>query len=388
MTLFQQMSRVVILLIIAALFLSACRQNGPGNDAATNEQEATGDTDDRDSTVSPENGEDEEGEPTRSTEATNPAENSSDEGDVTPSPAAGENDEEAEQEPTPVLELPETDPDVLNERMLFVPGGTFPMGGVAEEMLNECRQFRTGCLEDWFLASAPEHVVSLDPFYIDPYETTTGEYLGFLSFLGTHQGVCFGNDCLDPNFSRINIAESGEYTSTVQATVFPVLGVTWFGAAAYCQWRGVRLPTEAEWEMAASWDPETETKTRYPWGDVFDGDVVSFCDTRCQADQANTAFDDGWIIEAPAGSFEDGRSPIGAYDMAGNLWEWVSDWYSPTYFAESPRENPRGPTEGQSRVVKGGSWFDTGNFTSAQIRFPIRPEGGSITIGFRCAADG
>lgn len=277
--------------------------------------------------------------------------------------------------------------DIGGAKMVYVPGGTFPMGYEAEPLLDECAQFREGCREAWFEASAPPHEVTLSPYYIDAFEVSSNAYLEFLNTVGTHEGVCFNRDCLDLNFSRIRL-EDGQYTVTPSFGQNPVLGVTWFGAAAYCQWRGARLPTEAEWEMAATWDPETEVKTRYPWGDEFDGRVVSFCDASCQEPQSNPDFDDGHVIEAPTGIFPAGRSPVGAYEMAGNVWEWVADWFSPTYYQESERENPRGPSSGEERVVRGGSWFDTGNFTSGVIRFSADPAGSSNTIGFRCALDG
>ncbi len=277
--------------------------------------------------------------------------------------------------------------DIGGAKMVYVPGGTFSMGYEAEPLLNECAQFREGCLEAWFEASAPQHEVTLDPFYIDAFEVTSNAYLEFLNTVGTHEGFCFNQDCLDLDFTRSRL-EDGEYTVTESFGLNPVLGVSWFGAAAYCQWRGARLPTEAEWEMAATWDPDTEVKTLYPWGDEFDGQVVSFCDASCQEPQANPDFDDGHVIEAPTGIFPAGRSPVGAYEMGGNVWEWVADWFSPTYYQESESENPRGPSSGEERVVRGGSWFDTGNFTSGVLRFAADPAGFSNTIGFRCALDG
>lgn len=387
MSLFCSLRRLFFVLAIASLLQVACNQNSTGaeeNIIATEERNDPSEFVDEEERN---NGETNEtagnSEDNIATETPTPTESIIN-NEVITSTMEATDSEPAEASPQDEGDEEEEDP---NARMLLMPGGTFPMGGVAEDLLNECRQFRTGCQESWFLASEPEHLVEISPFYIDPYEITNTEFLEFLGFLSTHDSACFGMDCFDPEFSRIDADEDGTYFSSEAARIFPVLGVTWFGAASYCQWRGARLPTEAEWEMAASWDPETETKTRYPWGDVFDGDVVSFCDAKCQTEHANDAFDDGWIIEAPVGIFEEGVSPIGAYDMGGNLWEWVSDWYSPTYYLESPTVNPRGPTQGEQRVVRGGSWFDTGNFTSTLIRFPINPAGGSITIGFRCARD-
>lgn len=284
---------------------------------------------------------------------------------------------------TPIPEI------IVNQgaTMTYIPSGRYPIGGVAEDLQNECRSFRSGCQQAWYTPSEPIHEVQLDPYYIDIYEVTNQQFVQFLNTFGTHESVCFGEICLEVEQTRI-VIEDGLYSVTPAVNDFPVFGATWFGAAAYCNWRGARLPTEAEWEIAASWNPETETKTTYPWGDEFDGTVVNFCDRQCQERQAHRTFDDGFIIEAPVGSFEAGISPFGLYDMGGNVWEWVLDWYAPDYYENSPTQNPRGPAEGEQRVVRGGSWFDTGNFMSSLIRFPGTPTSGLITVGFRCAIDG
>lgn len=261
------------------------------------------------------------------------------------------------------------------------------MGADASVLLDECRQFRSGCQPSWFSVSEPIHTILLNPYYLDKFEVTNEQFANFLNTFETHEGVCFGENCLTIEESRLQI-ENEAYLTSDEVKNHPVFGVTWFGAAAYCQWLGARLPTEAEWEMAASLDPSTNTKTLYPWGDEFDGSLVNFCDNQCQERQANSTVDDGFIIEAPVGSYEAGRSPLGLYDMGGNVWEWVLDWYDADYYENSPTANPTGPADGTERVVRGGSWFDTGNFTGTMLRFPSDPLEGMITIGFRCARDG
>jgi serine/threonine-protein kinase len=261
------------------------------------------------------------------------------------------------------------------------------MGAAAATLLAECNLFRSGCQESWFTASAPVHTLVLDPYYIDETEVTNQAYAAFLNSLGSHEATCLEQSCFNPEHSRIIIGENGVYQAAEDVANFPVTGASWYGAAAYCAWRGGRLPTEAEWEKAASWNPESKTKTFYPWGDLFDGGLVSFCDVNCQLPQSNATFDDGFAEEAPVASFEDGRSPVGAYDMAGNVWEWVADWYDAQYYSNSETGNPAGPDEGQVKVVRGGSWFDTGNLTAAAIRFPSPPTNTDRSIGFRCAAD-
>lgn len=269
--------------------------------------------------------------------------------------------------------------------MILVPGGYFAMGADAGDMLAECEAFRSGCEAAWFSASEPAHMVLLAPFYIDQREVTNLAFLEFLNDAEASASTCTDVPCLDTNQSQLDDANAGGYQIEPELVSHPVAGVTWAGAAAYCIWRGARLPTEAEWEKAALWDSESATGGVYPWGTAFDGTRVNFCDVNCDAPQANPDYNDGFAETAPVGSLPAGRSPAGADDMAGNVWEWVADWYSETYYAESAAANPQGPAAGSEKVVRGGSYFDTGNFTSGFIRFPSPPENADATIGFRCA---
>jgi formylglycine-generating enzyme required for sulfatase activity/LysM repeat protein len=271
--------------------------------------------------------------------------------------------------------------------MATIRATVFSMGASASSLLEECNLFRTGCIEEWFSASAPVHKVELDPYRIDLYEVSNEKYVEFLNQADDPLAACGGNECLSLDDSEIELTAAGDYTVAEEVRLHPVAGVAWYGAKAFCEWRVARLPTEAEWELAASWNIENETKSVYPWGDQFDGTLVNFCDANCTEQQAISEFNDGFAATSPVGSFPDGRSPNGAYDMAGNLWEWVNDWYDPTYFNDSPRVNPKGPDSGDTKVVRGGSWFDTGNFTATTIRFPAPPEEAGDSIGFRCAMD-
>jgi serine/threonine-protein kinase len=270
-------------------------------------------------------------------------------------------------------------------RLVLVPAGAFEMGQAASDALAECESFRAGCQEEWFAAAEPVHPVYIDDFYIDELEVTNLAYVTFLNEIGDHIAGCGEAPCFDPEQSQIAV-NGTTYEVDGELANHPAAGVTWYGASLFCAWRGDRLPTEAEWEKAALWNPETATKTAYPWGDEFDGTRVNFCDASCDAPQANAEVDDGYPAAAPVGSYPEAASPSGALDMAGNVWEWVSDWYSPTAYAESAgADNPAGPETGEARVVRGGSWFDTGNFTAGTIRFPSPANNADKTIGFRCA---
>ncbi len=272
---------------------------------------------------------------------------------------------------------------VAGGEMVLIPGGTFFMGAAADTLAAECNQFRQGCQTAWFAASEPIHVVLLRRYYIDIHEVTSQS---FVSFLNGNGGECLGQPCLDAEQSQIS-AQGDEYVVAAEASSNPATGVTWYGAAAFCEWRGGRLPTEAEWEKAAVWDVDAKVAYRYPWGDTFDGRLANFCDESCDEPQANSAFGDGYPQLAPVASYEDGRSPYGLYDMGGNVWEWVADWFDPVYYASSAGADPMGPDDGEAKVVRGGSWFDTGNYMASAIRFPSPPDNADRTIGFRCAAD-
>jgi formylglycine-generating enzyme required for sulfatase activity len=291
--------------------------------------------------------------------------------------------------PTPTPTEVPAEIDQAGFSMVYVPESYIRLGAVARDLWEECNTFRSGCQPDWFYPVEPQHSVWVSSFYIDRHEVTNDAYVVFLNELGDHQASCLNEDCLGTTLDDSQIRLGDENTYEVKAGFgdHPVTGVTWYGAAAFCQWRDSRLPTEAEWEKAASWNPETRRKTLYPWGNTFDGTAVNFCDVKCTQSQADGSFNDGFSRTSVVGTYEAGRSPVGAYDLAGNVWEWVSDWYDPQYYAISPSNNPQGPDSGEQRVVRGGSWFDTGNFLNSAFRSGVDPTISDDTIGFRCATD-
>jgi formylglycine-generating enzyme required for sulfatase activity len=222
--------------------------------------------------------------------------------------------------------------------MVYVPAGDFNMGssaGTADEQ--------------------PGHSVYLDAYWIDKTEVTNVMY---------SQCVQSGS-CLKP-YNQSN-THFNYYPDPTYAN-YPVIDLKWSSAAAYCAWAGRRLPTEAEWEKAAR---GTDGRT-YPWGNTLpNGSLLNF----------NSPAGDTVRV----GNYPDGASPYGALDMAGNVTEWVADWYDAGYYGISPQANPSGPSDGLYKVLRGGSWHtDVYNIRSADRHY-LAPDTRDIVVGFRCA---
>jgi eukaryotic-like serine/threonine-protein kinase len=235
--------------------------------------------------------------------------------------------------------------------LLYVPAGEFTMGSDADAY------------------EQPAHTVYLDAFWIDQTEVTNAMYAKCVQ----------DGPCSAPSSSKSSTRD--RYYGNSQFDNYPVIYVHWFMASAYCKWREARLPTEAEWEKAA----RGENAFVYPWGNEFDGTRLNFCDKNCALDWANKSFDDGFADTSPVGNFPNGASPYGVLDMAGNVLEWVADWYSDTYYASSPTSNPLGPDSGVYRVARGGSWYTMDDFAFSTSRAKGYPETAEIGSGFRCA---
>jgi formylglycine-generating enzyme required for sulfatase activity len=245
--------------------------------------------------------------------------------------------------------------------MVLVPAGGFLMGGAGADP-------KAGPDEK------PQHTVFLDAFWIDRTEVTNARYVRFLNALGRHAAACGGHDCaetkVEDKYSHIlRRSQDGRYVVESGFEDHPATQVSWYGAQAYCAWVGARLPTEAEWEKAARDDDGRS----YPWGNKA-------------ADCGKAQYGDCGGATVAVGSRLAGASPYGALDMAGNVWEWVADWYDPAYYSSSVAQNPQGPDLGERKVFRGGSWGYPAAFIRTSDRARNRPTYAGFNVGFRCAA--
>jgi formylglycine-generating enzyme required for sulfatase activity len=252
--------------------------------------------------------------------------------------------------------------------MVYVPAGDFLMGSLEGVGVKD---------------EAPQHTVYLDAFWIDQTEITNDMFNAFVSATGYLTGAekaGISADIVGAN----RLHPQGPESDLTNREKHPTVHMSWYDATAYCEWVGRRLPTEAEWEKAAR---GTDGRT-YPWGNTKpDGTLADFADSNTSFYWSDSTINDGYKVTAPVDSYPAGKSIYGALDMAGNAWEWVSDWYSEDYYLTSPTSNPLGPEAGIGRVLKGGSWFSNASNIRSARRLMDDPKLGFCNGSFRCVLD-
>lgn len=258
------------------------------------------------------------------------------------------------------VQYPTSDP------MAKIPAGLFLRGLTDEQVLTVHRQLSSANYdvpEHWLSNTQPATQVWLDTFYLDTREVTWGEFRRFL--------IATQGNSRTPVWTRDLMLKDD----------YPAVGVTWSQARAYCDWKGKRLPTEAEWEKAA----RTNSGHLYPWGDASPtSDVANFCD-RCTGSNSLHQHPEAHLYTV--GSFPKDRSPYGIYDLAGSVREWIEDTYATDYYKRAPKRNPRNDASSEFRVVRGGSWIRDATFLPAGRRGGEEPDRSVEDIGFRCAQE-
>jgi formylglycine-generating enzyme required for sulfatase activity len=303
---------------------------------------------------------------------------------------------------------------------VLIPGGTFQMGNSTNA-------------EEGDSDELPVHTVTLDSFAIGKYEVTKGQYCAFLnsaypSQLKVVNGVVYAFGDSGNSYGYCDTSTSSYYSQISfsndtfsiltkggkDMTSHPMIEVSWYGAAAYCNWRsqqegkpicydlstwncdltqeGYRLPTEAEWEYAGRGGLSGK---RFPWGDTITHSQANY---RSYWEEGKPYYpydvnptegypptwNDGIVpYTSPVGSFA--ANGLGLCDMAGNALELCNDWYSDTYYSSSPTNNPKGPTTGNARVIRGGSWYYIAHICRVSKRGNLTPDfrGDYLSFGFR-----
>jgi formylglycine-generating enzyme len=253
--------------------------------------------------------------------------------------------------------LKSVDKNFIDSNLVFVEGGKFAMGD------------KNGEIDE-----KPIKHLKLKSFYIGRYEVTNSEFVEFLNSQGNQFEVNTVWIQLSGKWKDLNCRiyeKDNKFFVEKGFEDFPVNYVSWYGANAYCKWRGGRLPTEAEWEYAAKGGKHYRKKTikeieknldKYAWF----------------SDNSN----ENWHKKG----LKHGNA-LGIFDISGNLWEWCSDFYNPTYYASRSKKNPQGPEKGDYRVLRGGSWTDKAGMLRISNRNGIIPAANKINVGLRIVYD-
>lgn len=245
-----------------------------------------------------------------------------------------------------------------HDEMVTIPAGTFLMGSDRKVDRNA------------YPAEFPQRKVYLDAYEIDKFEVTTVQFLKFVLATNRHPLIDWQYD-------------GGNFQETMAN--HPVMHVSWFDADAYCTWAGKRLPTSAEWEKAA----RGEDGRIYPWGNEPAGlSRANFGRTGLSGPVRDRP--ERLLLYPPIISvdkYENGVSPYGVFQMAGNVAEWTADWYDPAYYKKAPDRNPKGPEKGTQRAFRGGGWIDSTPTVRPAQRNGTDPNTKMNWLGFRCARD-
>lgn len=259
--------------------------------------------------------------------------------------------------------------------MVLLRGGSFEMG-----------------TDDGMPFEAPVHRVTVKPFWIDEHEVTVGEFAKFVEATG------YKTEAEKFGWSVVFNMDSGEWTRVDGAnwrgpeggnaeapSDEPVVQVSWNDANVYAKWAGKRLPTEAEWEFAARGGLVGK---KYAWGDELRPGGKPVANWWQGVFPEKNTGEDGFVKRARVKSFP--PNGYGLYETGGNVWEWCSDWYSEDYYQSSPHDDPKGPSSGEERVIRGGSWMCAENFCTnyrVAARSHSSPDTGLNNLGFRCVKD-
>jgi formylglycine-generating enzyme required for sulfatase activity len=247
----------------------------------------------------------------------------------------------------------------LEENWVSIPAGEFRMGAQKDDPSKP--NYDSEAYED----ERPVHRVGLKAYRIGRYPVTVGEYLRFIEAGGYEDKTFWSSG----GFGQWQAPD--EWEEQLEHGNRPVVGVSWFEAAAYATWAGSRLPTEAEWERAAR-GPKGR---RYPWGDE-------------EPDTSRMNYDKSKVGHpTPVGVYARGATPDGILDMAGNVWEWCSDWHDEDYYSEAASDSPQGPSTGEFRVARGGCWYVIARICRSACRSRNTPGHRYGGVGFRVVLD-
>ncbi len=260
----------------------------------------------------------------------------------------------------------------VTEGFVFIKGGCFEMGDV----------FGDGDPDEM-----PVHEVCVDDFYAGKYEVTVGEFKKFVEETGYLTEAEKADGCANWEGNRWAYRKELNWRNPnfQQTDNHPVVCVSWNDAIEYTKWKskkekkGYRLLTEAEWEYAA----KSGKRYKYSWGTAEPSGNIADISSKKKFPDWNIweGYDDGHVYTSPAGNYK--PNEFGLYDMTGNVWEWVSDYYDKTYYSKSPKQNPRGPDTGTHRLARGGSWINFPWFLRTTFRDVNEPDDRCNTLGFR-----